>query len=115
MIAPGGEQVDILPFGEIAIDDTIQLQGEGLTSIRVNGFQEVYDAGIQSIQLDSGQSFQVATLPSIVLLKLIAFDDRPEQRMKGPRDISIKPTNHIDCNALMLHPKWRYSVILLPY
>ena len=41
MIAPSGMQVDILPFGEIEIDDGIRLEGKGLTTIKVNGFKEV--------------------------------------------------------------------------
>lgn len=34
-------------------------------------------------------NFKVATLAGIVLLKLIVFDDRPEQRAKDPRDIRV--------------------------
>ncbi|MFT3948755.1 MAG: hypothetical protein QM763_17460 [Agriterribacter sp.] len=42
LISPTGVQVDILPFGGIEIDDTVKVIGEGMTSIRVNGFKEVY-------------------------------------------------------------------------
>jgi len=38
MFAPGNIQVDILPFGEIEINDAIDFKGQGLTSINVNGF-----------------------------------------------------------------------------
>ncbi len=31
---------------------------------------------------------KAATLPAIVLLKLIAYDDRPEHRIKDPGDIA---------------------------
>lgn len=88
MLAPGGIRVDILPFGEIEIDDGIHLAGEGLTSIRVTGFNEVYKLGIEEMELETGHQFKIATLPAIVLLKLIAFDDRPERREKDPRDIA---------------------------
>ena len=88
MIAPGEIEVDILPFGEIAIDDTIKITGQGLTSIKVNGFSEVYETGTEKVEMASGHHFKVATLCSIVLLKLIAFDDRPERRAKDPRDIA---------------------------
>ena len=45
MLTPDGIQVDIFPFGEIEIDDAVEIAGEGLTSIKVNGFKEVYQSG----------------------------------------------------------------------
>lgn len=88
MISPDGMQVDILPFGEIATDDSITVKGEGMTSIEVDGFNEVYEGGTEEVELSTGHKFRVATLPAIVLLKLIAFDDRPERRTKDARDIA---------------------------
>ena len=88
MISSEGLIVDILPFGEIEIDGQVNIAGEGLTSIQVNGFKEVYESGTENIGFDKGHTFAVATLPSIVLLKLISYDDRPEQRLKDPRDIA---------------------------
>ncbi len=83
-----GIQVDILPFGKIEIDDAVNFAGAGLTSIKVNGFREVYDSGTEEVKMETGHNFKIATLPSIVLLKLISFDDRPEQRTKDSRDIA---------------------------
>jgi len=88
MLSPSGIQVDILPFGEIEIDDGVTFVGGGLDCIKVNGFMEVYQSGTEDLLLDTGHQFNVATLPSIVLLKLIAFDDRPEKRSKDARDIA---------------------------
>jgi predicted nucleotidyltransferase len=88
MITPGRIQVDILPFGEIEIDDAVVMAGEGLTSIKVNGFMEVYKTGTHSIELGEGRIFKVATLPAIILLKFVAYDDRPEKRMKDAGDIA---------------------------
>lgn len=87
LISPSGLQVDILPFGELEIDDTIHFKGEGLSTIKVNGFKEIYENGTEEFTVDSGHTFKVASLPSIVLLKLIAFDDRPEKRVKDAIDI----------------------------
>lgn len=42
--------------------------------------------GIAQIEIQ-GQQFAISTLPAIVLLKLIAYDDRPENRGKDLRDI----------------------------
>lgn len=88
VISSEGHTVDLLPFGEIEIDSKINIAGGGLTSIQANGFKEVYESGIATIELEIGHAFQVATLPAIVLLKLISYDDRPEQRFKDPRDIA---------------------------
>ncbi|GAA3937865.1 nucleotidyl transferase AbiEii/AbiGii toxin family protein [Chitinophaga oryziterrae] len=88
MLTPTGIQIDILPFGGIEIDSDVKLDGVGFTSIRVNGFSEVHKAGTADVTMQTGHAFKVATLPAIVLLKLIAFDDRPEKRHKDPGDIS---------------------------
>lgn len=89
MLAPGGLQIDILPFGgEMEIDNAITIVGPGLNNIHVNGFREVFNQGTEEIEIRTGHRFKVATLPAIVLLKLIAFDDRPEHRTKDVRDIA---------------------------
>src|ERR1700744_5074791 len=44
LLAPSGLQVDILPFGGIELDGEVHLDGKGLTNIRVNGLQEVFEA-----------------------------------------------------------------------
>ncbi len=88
MLTPSGVQVDILPFDEIEIDDGVSIAGGGLSNIKVNGFMEVYQSGTAEVEMQTGHNFKIATLPSIVLLKLIAFDDRPEKRSKDARDIA---------------------------
>ncbi len=99
MHTPSGVQVDILPFGEIEIDDAVNFKGAGLTSIKVNGFKEVYDSGTAAVKMETGHNFKIATLPSIVLLKLISYDDRPEQRTKDPRDIANIIAHFFDLQA----------------
>ena len=86
MTSPSGTRVDLLPFGDIAIDGNVEL-AIGMTSMRVDGFMEVYQAGTGQITI-SGHLFKAATLPGIVLLKLIAYDDRPEMRQKDARDVA---------------------------
>ncbi len=98
-ISPEGLVVDILPFGEIEINDSVHIVGEGLTFIRLNGFKEVFELGTERLVLETGHTFEVATLPSIVLLKLISFDDRPEQRLKDPGDIASIIQNYFDLQS----------------
>jgi len=103
MHTASGVQVDILPFGEIEIDDAVNFAGAGLTSIKVNGFREVYDSGTAEIKMKTGHNFKIATLPSIVLLKLIAYDDRPERRSKDPRDIANIIAQFFDLQADLIY------------
>ena len=99
LFSPNGHQVDILPFGAIEIDEKVQIKGTGLTSISVNGFSEVYNSGTAEVQLDTGHHFKVASLSSIVLLKLIAYDDRPEQRAKDGRDVGSIIEHYFELQA----------------
>jgi predicted nucleotidyltransferase len=99
LFSPNGYQVDILPFGAIEIDEKVQIRGTGLTSISVNAFSEVYNSGTADVQLDTGHHFKVASLSSIVLLKLIAYDDRPEQRAKDGRDVGSIIEHYFELQA----------------
>jgi predicted nucleotidyltransferase len=111
MFTPTGVQVDILPFGEIEIDDGVNLEGTGLTNIKVNGFMEVYKAGTEEVSMLTGHVFKVATLPAIVLLKLIAFDDRPEKRLKDARDVANIINLYFDLQADLIYTE--YSELFL--
>jgi len=79
-------QIGILPFGQLEVDDGVVVEGEGLNRIKVNGFKEVYLASVEEVHVLEDKQFKVATLPGIFLLKLIAFDDRPDQRPNDPED-----------------------------
>lgn len=87
LISPDGIPVDFLPFGEIENQGKVIIDGKGLTTIKLDGFKEVYRKGIKTVDIET-QKINVCTIPSVVLLKLIAFDDRPEHRSKDPLDIS---------------------------
>lgn len=95
LIFEDGRPVDLLPFGAMAMESAVNVSGKGLTSIRVDGFQEVYEAGTEPVTIDN-QSFQVCTLAGIVVLKLIAYDDRPEHRPKDILDISLVLRHYFD-------------------
>jgi predicted nucleotidyltransferase len=92
-----GTEVDLLPFG--AIEDEhrqVTVKGNGYTNIHVEGFKEVYDQDLPEIEIGDGHHFKVCTLPGIVLLKLIAWDDRPEARRDDIKDISDILNNFFD-------------------
>lgn len=110
LITPGGITVDILPFGGIEIDASVKLDAVGMSSIKVNGFHEVYLAGTNAVTLKTGHHFKVATLPAIVLLKLIAFDDRPEKREKDPRDIANIIEHFFDLKSELVYSEQNLDI-----
>ena len=89
LIWKDGTQVDLLPFG--AVEDEarmVTIRGTGYTSMHVDGIQEVYDQHLPELELEGSLRFKFCTLPGLVLLKLIAWDDRPEARRDDIKDIS---------------------------
>lgn len=89
LLTPYGYPVDLLPFGSVEIDEAVEVEGDGLTKVHVNGFKEIYQQGLAPILTDEGLTFKIASLASIILLKLIAFDDRPEKRTQDIKDVGI--------------------------
>lgn len=81
-------QVDLLPFGAIEDEQRkVTINGTGYTSVDVPGFKEIYEEPLPEIQVEDHR-FKCCTLPGIVLLKLIAWNDRPEARRGDIVDIA---------------------------
>ncbi len=88
-------EVDLMPFGAIEDEDgKVTVEGTGHTTILMPGFTEVYEEGLPELELSAGSGgegkhqFKFCTLPGIVILKLIAWNDRPEVRRDDIKDIS---------------------------
>lgn len=95
--------IDIIPFGEISIDDAVVPDEGWDRPIFVNGFEEIFSkATIQVKDEDDDLEFKVATLPAILLLKLIAYDDRPEKRTQDPQDIVQIIENYFEVEKEMI-------------
>jgi predicted nucleotidyltransferase len=89
LVWKGFIQVDLLPFGEIEDkNDSVTVEGRGLTSLNMPGFKEVYDDGLPEVELEEIHTFKFCTLPGIVILKLLAWQDRPEIRRDDIKDVS---------------------------
>ena len=97
-------QVDLIPFGELEKEGVATVRGTGFTSMNVEGFKEVFEQASEEIQTE-GQRFKVCTLTGIVILKLIAWDDRPEMRGDDIDDIAeiIKNYFHFNSDAIWEH------------
>ncbi len=97
-------QVDLIPFGELEHEGVATVKGTGFTSMNVEGFKEVFEKASEDIQTKD-QKFKVCTLAGIVILKLIAWDDRPEMRGDDIDDIAeiIKNYFHFNSEAIWEH------------
>jgi predicted nucleotidyltransferase len=76
--------IDILPFGEIEEHDTIQFN-ERYTDLHVLGFKEVLE---QAVPIEIEEKIaNIPPLPGMIILKLVAWSDRPEERADDLPDI----------------------------
>lgn len=80
-------QVDLIPFGDLEAEGVVTVRGTGFTSMNVEGFREVFEQAAEEIETED-QRFKVCTLSGLVILKLIAWDDRPEVRGEDIDDIT---------------------------
>ena len=99
-------QIGLMPFGEIeAKPSTITVEGTELTSLNMPGFKEIYDSGLPEAELEEKHRFKFCTLPGIVLLKLLAFQERPEIRRDDIKDISKILKHFFDMYADEIYEK----------
>lgn len=76
--------VDLLPFGEIEESETIGFN-DRTTDLHVLGFKEVME---EPSEVDIGETrVRIPPLPGMVVLKLVAWSDRPEVRNNDLYDI----------------------------
>jgi len=96
--------IDLIPFGIETIDGRIELAEEWDRPVFVNGFEEVAEnATVDAIDEEAGLKFRIASLPAIILLKLIAYDDRPENRTQDPEDIREIILNFFDIEDTVIY------------
>jgi len=76
--------VDLLPFGQIEENDTVSFN-ERYSDLHVLGFQEVLE-NANEIQVEN-KIARVPPLPGMIILKLVAWSDRPEERDNDLSDI----------------------------
>lgn len=86
--------IDILPFGEIEQRNTVQFY-KRYSDLHVLGFKEILVSFKENRVGD--KIVRIPPLPGIVLLKLIAWSDRPEERDNDLYDIFKIIENYFDC------------------
>lgn len=76
--------IDLLPFGEIEEEFTVNFN-DRYTDLHVLGFSEVL-MDTTKVEIEE-RSVQIPSLPGMVILKLIAWRDRPEERSSDLYDV----------------------------
>lgn len=88
-------EVDFLPFGYVAdLDGNVTLQNSRNFTLQMPGFKEAYNFS-EVIITEEGFELKVTSLPAIIILKLIAWDDQPH-RTKDITDIQYVIKNIFD-------------------
>lgn len=78
--------IDLLPFGVIEENDTVNFN-ERYTDLHVLGFKEVLEEAVP-VPIEE-KIANVPPLAGMILLKLIAWNDRPEERTNDAEDIIL--------------------------
>lgn len=99
-ISPQGLPTDLLPFGEVEDNRAISFPEADNFSINMMGFAEAWDTRI-TIALDGEQTFSIPTPEGLILLKLIAWNDRTpsDVALKHVTDISMIIDSYFDARA----------------
>lgn len=76
--------IDILPFGQIEENDTINFN-KRYSDLHVLGFSEVLEEAVE-VEIEE-KVVNIPPLPGMIILKLVAWSDRPEERENDLADI----------------------------
>ena len=87
--------IDILPFGEIEEKDTVKFN-ERYSDLHILGFKEVLE-DTEQVQIED-KIVNIPPLPGMIILKLVAWSDRPEERENDLADILKIIEHYFDHN-----------------
>lgn len=79
-------ELDIIPFGDIAENNKIFWPPDRKIIMAVEGFKEALDHRV-TVRLASGEKIPVCSLPGLALLKLFAWRDRGHSGAKDATDL----------------------------
>lgn len=92
--------IDLLPFGEIEQEDEMGFK-KRFSNLHVTGFREVMEEA-NEVRIED-KTIRIPPLEGMILLKLIAWSDRPEKRENDLTDILhvIEQYNELEFEANM--------------
>lgn len=91
-------KVDIVPFGQIAgEDETIKWPPDQSTVMKTTGFKDAFnDAFSGGLRDDPDFKVNIASIPGLAIMKMIAWDDNYPNRNKDAIDLEFLMRNYID-------------------
>jgi len=92
-----GQKMDLLPFGALSEDGRSIIWPVDQSRWSVLGFEESHQSAVRlSVSNDGRHSLRMVTLPSMVMLKMVAFYERLQDRKrKDGADISFTLANYL--------------------
>jgi predicted nucleotidyltransferase len=97
-----GFEVDLFPFGELNIEGKKIADKAGFVHTDISGFREVYEEATEQVNFENKFTFHVASLAGIIILKLVAWDDRPEMRSDDIKDIAAIINNYFELEESLI-------------
>jgi len=84
-VSPEGAEVDLLPYGEgvVANDTIVWPDGTVMSAL---GMEEAFAASVER-EVAPGLSVRVVTAPALVVMKIVAYQERPHERGKDVADV----------------------------
>ncbi len=93
-----GFPIDIVPFGEIAQDGFIAWPPDQSKIMSVIGYDEAMESAITLSIKNSSVTIKMASLVGLLVLKLIAWEERYPARKKDAFDIRVILKNYISAD-----------------
>jgi len=84
-VSPQGAEVDLVPYGEGVITDDMIMWPNGMVMSAL-GLEEAFAAAVER-EIAPELRVRVVTAPALVILKIIAYQDRPHERSKDLADL----------------------------
>ena len=84
-VSPQGAEVDLVPYGEGVITDDTIMWPNGMVMSAL-GLEEAFAAAVER-EIAPELRVRVVTAPALVILKIIAYQDRPHERSKDLADL----------------------------
>jgi predicted nucleotidyltransferase len=88
-------EVDLVPFGGVAnVDGAVVFPRSGL-AMNIAGFSQSFSDCLK-LEVSDDLTINVASLAGIVVLKFVAYDDRPQERSDDLTDILFIARKYLD-------------------
>src|SRR5207245_10090298 len=84
-VSPQGAEVDLVPYGEGVITDDMIMWPNGMVMSAL-GLEEAFAAAVER-EIAPELRVRVVTAPALVILKIVAYQDRPHERSKDLADL----------------------------